>query len=768
IMTETLTLEKIIAFLKVDLTFACCWPLPMKATKFQKIRNKIFRLLCCLNSIIMIISLIYTLNRKYDNMIFVMKVGCELTAFVQVPIQITLFTLQSDRLQIIIYEMEDYIQQAKSEERNTFQRYINKCKLVYGTTMCFITVTAIIMSFGPLFLAQPFPIEVEYPFDVNKQPLRTIIYLHHMMIIYQSCVQVCSNVFVALLLWFTAARFEILFHKFQKITSISEFTICIQLHQQLLRYAKDVTMTIRYVVLSTIGFCTIGIVFSGLTFLSIATFEIVNFCNVMKPHEEVVIQRYIDKCIIFYGTSIFIFYWFTFTAITVIPALEHQPFPTLAEYPFDVSYQPVKTIIFMQQSMAGIMVAGQLCMNVYMAMLLWFASARFEILTKELEKTANVYQLFKCIKKHQKLLIYAKDVTMTVRYIALSTVGFSSIAVIFSGLTFLTSNDIGHAGYESSWYNKEISLQKNLLYTVSRCQHPVTLTVPCLLPSLSLNYYASNVICEMEDYYKQANTEEKDVFQQYINKYILFYGTTLTLTTAITFAGCLIVPLIRSRKFPLEIEYPFRVDYQPITAMLYFHQVLGMYQVTCQVSANVFLALLIWFTTARFEILTNKFRTVTKYSDWKICIQEHQVTLRFAKEMSSSIALVVLSSLGVSTIALIFGGVTFLSRFPLSVKLQYIVVCLTSLVKVFLCAWPADHLMRISSNVAEAAYDSLWYNQNIESQKIMLHTLLRCQRAVVISVPGLLKALTFQQYTSYVSTAFSYLTTFRIILSEET
>jgi len=30
----------------------------------------------------------------------------------------------------------------------------------------------------------------------------------------------------------------------------------------------------------------------------------------------------------------------------------------------------------------------------------------------------------------------------------------------------------------------------------------------------------------------------------------------------------------------------------------------------------------------------------------------------------------------------------------------------------------------------------------------MLHTLLQCQRAVVISVPGLLKALTFQQYTS--------------------
>ncbi|XP_011053775.1 PREDICTED: putative odorant receptor 92a [Acromyrmex echinatior] len=221
--------------------------------------------------------------------------------------------------------------------------------------MCLMTTTAIIMWFGPLLLAQSFPIEVEYPFDVNKQPLRTIIYLHHIMAVYQSRTQVCSNIFVALLLWFTAARFEILSHKFQKSTSISEFIICIQLHQRLLRYAKDITMTVRYIVLSSVGFSTIAIVFSGLTFLS------------------------------------------------------QQPLT-------------IKTQFF---AIA--------------------ASALIEV--------------FICAWPADYLL--------------------------------RTSNDIGHAGYESSWYSKDISLQKNLLHTVSRCQYPVTLTVPCLLPTLSLNYYAS-------------------------------------------------------------------------------------------------------------------------------------------------------------------------------------------------------------------------------------------------------------------------------------
>lgn len=131
--------------------------------------------------------------------------------------------------------MENYIQRAKLEERNIFQKYIDKCKLFYGLTLSWISITAIGIIFGPLLLPQPFPIEVQYPFCVGQQPLKTIVYLHHVMIVYQSYVQACSNVFVAVLLWFVVARFEILSHQFRKVRSFSEFKICIQLHQQLLR-----------------------------------------------------------------------------------------------------------------------------------------------------------------------------------------------------------------------------------------------------------------------------------------------------------------------------------------------------------------------------------------------------------------------------------------------------------------------------------------------------------------------------------------------------
>ncbi|CAL1680769.1 unnamed protein product [Lasius platythorax] len=264
-----------------------------------------------------------------------------------------------------------------------------------------------------------------------------------------------------------------------------------------------------------------------------------------------------------------------------------------------------------------------------------------------------------------------------------------------------------------------------------------------------------NVILKMENYSKHANPTERDVIQEYINKYIVIYGMMLILMT-VTLVALILVPLVLAHPV-LELEYPFSIDYQPMKGIIYLHQSFALYQVYAQVCATVFLALLLWFSTARFEILANKFRMATEHSDWKACIREHQELLRFAKQVTLSISHVTLSSLGVSTI----------TQFPMFVKMQYSIVCCSSLAKVFLCTWPADHLMSMSSYVGDAAYNSSWYEHGVATQKIMLYTLFRAQRPVIVSVPGLVAALSLQHYASYVSMAFSYLTSFRAILSTD-
>ncbi|XP_032684794.1 odorant receptor 49b-like [Odontomachus brunneus] len=356
-MADTRTLEKLIAFLKADLLFACCWPLRPTATTCQRIRNKIFRWLSVLHGMVMVVVMVHTIYSNRTNVFLVMKLCCELCTTVEVPLQIVCYAIQYDRLQYVIYELEDYCKRAKPKEREVFHRYIDNCKSVYVCSICAFTVTALLLTISPLVEPHPFPMDVEYPFNVDYQPLKTIIYLHHILVIYQSYTQVCSNIFVALLLWFVSARCDILSERFRAVTKFEELRACVVEHQELLGYGKKVSLSIRYVMLASLTVSTIVIIFTGCTFLS------------------------------------------------------RQP------------------------------------MAVKSTFLIFFISS-----------LAKVYL---CAWPADHLLSASMNIT--------------------------------HAAYDSMWYNREVALQKNFVYTLLRGQRPVTVHVPCMLPTVSLNYYASYV-----------------------------------------------------------------------------------------------------------------------------------------------------------------------------------------------------------------------------------------------------------------------------------
>lgn len=59
-----------------------------------------------------------------------------------------------------------------------------------------------------------------------------------------------------------------------------------------------------------------------------------------------------------------------------------------------------------------------------------------------------------------------------------------------NNITF-QSTDIAYAAYESMWYNEKVEFQKNILHILLRGIKPIVVSVPCMLPTVSLNYYAS-------------------------------------------------------------------------------------------------------------------------------------------------------------------------------------------------------------------------------------------------------------------------------------
>jgi len=113
---------------------------------------------------------------------------------------------------------------------------LNNNLIAVGSILCWLAMTGISVILTPLFSSQLFPCETEYPFDVQLQPLKTIIYVHQILIAYQSVIQVSTNTFPALLLWFVAARFEILSIQFRTMTSMKELVNYTRKHSLLLRY----------------------------------------------------------------------------------------------------------------------------------------------------------------------------------------------------------------------------------------------------------------------------------------------------------------------------------------------------------------------------------------------------------------------------------------------------------------------------------------------------------------------------------------------------
>lgn len=136
-------------------------------------------------------------------------------------------------LQHIVEEMVNCVKQAQQSEIEIFYKYIEKCKIFYGSSLAFSYLTATAFMLGPAILPISFPLEAEYPFRVNDSLTTIIIYVHQSLVSYQCSANVCVSIFGALLLWFTVARFECLIVEFQKCSNVDMMIVCIKKQLQL-------------------------------------------------------------------------------------------------------------------------------------------------------------------------------------------------------------------------------------------------------------------------------------------------------------------------------------------------------------------------------------------------------------------------------------------------------------------------------------------------------------------------------------------------------
>lgn len=89
--------------------------------------------------------------------------------------------------------------------------------------------------FGPIVLPQPFPTDAEYPFSTESLFTHSIVYMHQFTVGVQVAAAMSHSGFAALLLWFTAARFECLMLELRETSNAFMLIKCIKKQIQLRR-----------------------------------------------------------------------------------------------------------------------------------------------------------------------------------------------------------------------------------------------------------------------------------------------------------------------------------------------------------------------------------------------------------------------------------------------------------------------------------------------------------------------------------------------------
>ncbi|XP_050594749.1 odorant receptor 22c-like [Bombus affinis] len=246
-----MTPEKVIYITWLSVALCFSWPLPVGSGRNKVFGFKILQVATVISAIMMLLPLMYSIYLHLDDMVIVSKSFSAVTSVSQIAVHTFICFIKQDSFQRVIGEMVTYVKEAQQYEREIFCKYIARCSTLYGSCMLFAYVTVTIFLLGPVILSTSFPLDAEYPFNVNYTPVNAIIYLHQSIVCCQCAANICLCISGALLLWFTAARFECLAVEFKKSSNIDMVITCVKKQLHLRRYANEVINSFRFLILYT-------------------------------------------------------------------------------------------------------------------------------------------------------------------------------------------------------------------------------------------------------------------------------------------------------------------------------------------------------------------------------------------------------------------------------------------------------------------------------------------------------------------------------------
>lgn len=141
-------------------------------------------------------------------------------------------------------------------------------------------------------------------------------------------------------------------------------------------------------------------------------------------------------------------------------------------------------------------------------------------------------------------------------------------------------------------------------------------------------WFFQELLQELFDYINKCKYHEQLVLDKYFKRYLHGYAGHIVLyivAVVIFYSGTIIL----KKRFPIEaIVYSFSTESTPVYVVLYVHQFFAVFQTSTLMGIDFCVMTLLWYTGARFEILSLRLKMVVNNEQLKKCISEHQDIIR--------------------------------------------------------------------------------------------------------------------------------------------
>nr|QPX50352.1 odorant receptor [Helicoverpa armigera] len=143
------------------------------------------------------------------------------------------------------------------------------------------------------------------------------------------------------------------------------------------------------------------------------------------------------------------------------------------------------------------------------------------------------------------------------------------------------------------------------------------------------------------------------------------------------------------------------------------------------------------------------------YEELKRIVDIHQRLLRIADQLSSIFGLVIFIHVACAALEICFFGFLTMVYGGLAETIANMLTVLNAVFTIFLLSLSGQFLCDTSSEVADAAYESYWYESDHKVKKLTLSIIIRAQRPSYLSALGF-SQLTLKSFSKIMSSAWTY------------